>query len=365
MKNKIGYIISIVLSLLIGALIAVFTLDYLNDNNNENQKITTTLKEVNITESNTLTSSLEKIYDSVVVIQSYGNNSKLISTGTGFFYKKDSKNGYIITNQHVIQKVKTIKVTNIEGLEVEAKVLGNDEYSDIAVLSVPTSSVLQVAKIGDSSKTSIGDTVFTVGSPLGIKYMGTVTKGILSGKNRQVTVKLSNGSFVMDVMQTDAAINPGNSGGPLLNINGEVIGITSLKLVQDEIEGMGFALPIESVMNSINKLENGVSVDRPIFGVQLIDLDSESILDSYNINIDKTITKGAVIVKVEDDTPAKKANLKKGDVIIKINNDTINDTAHFRYCLYKYSINDTIKITYLRNNKEYNINVKLTEKLKN
>lgn len=362
MKNKLNYLIGIIISLFVGC---ICTLIVLNNFNllGEKEKIEKTVSEVNITESNTLTSSINKIYDAVVVVQTY-KNGKLSSTGTGFYYKKDSKNGYIITNHHVIEDGDSIKVVNTSDVSSNAKLLGSDEYLDIAILSVDASSVLKIATLGDSSKVNVGDTVFTVGSPLGIKYRGTVTKGILSGKNRQVTVSLSNGSFILDVLQTDAAINPGNSGGPLLNINGEVIGVTSLKLVEDEIEGMGFALPIESVKNSLKKLEKGEKIERPVFGTQLIDVSGSAYLKRYGVDVPDNIEYGAIILSVDDNTPASRANLKKGDIILKINNEKITDTAHFRYCLYKYNIEDTVNLTYIRNGKEYTVKVKLDSKLK-
>ena len=363
MKNKLNYLIGIIVSLFAGCICTLIVLNNFNLLGNNKKKVTEkTVSEVNITESNTLTSSINKVYDAVVVVQTY-KNGKLSSTGTGFYYKVDSKKGYIITNHHVIDGGTSIKVINTSNVESEATLLGSDEYSDIAILSVDAKDVIKVVELGDSSKVNVGDTVFTVGSPLGIKYMGTVTKGILSGKNRQVTVSLSKDSFILDVLQTDAAINPGNSGGPLLNINGEVIGVTSLKLVEDEIEGMGFALPIESVKNSLDKLENGEKIERPIFGVQLMDVENKLLLRRYGIEIDDDIEKGAVILKIEEDTPASKANLKEGDVILKINDDEITDTAHFRYCLYKYSVGDTISVTYSRNGNEKVVKVKLDSKL--
>ena len=359
MNNKLKYLIGIIISLFVGCISTIFVLDYFNLF--DKKEIQKTVSEVSITENNTLSTSINKIYDAVVVIQTY-RNGKLNSSGTGFYYKKDDKKGYIITNYHVVEDGDSIKVTNTSDVESQATLLGSDEYLDIAVLSVDVSNVIKVAELGDSSKVNVGDTVFTVGSPLGIKYMGTVTKGILSGKNRQVTVKLSNGSFIMDVLQTDAAINPGNSGGPLLNINGEVIGVTSLKLVQDEIEGMGFALPIETITGVLDKLEKNEKIERPVFGVQLIDLDS-TYLRRYDLEVDSELTYGSVIIKVEDSTPADKAELKVGDVIVKINYDKITDTAHFRYSLYKYSVGDTIKVTYNRNGEEKTVNVKLSDRL--
>lgn len=363
MKNKLNYLIGVIISLFVGCICTIVVLNNFNLLGSKQKEIVEkTVSEVNITEANSLTNSIDKIYDAVVVVQAY-DNGKLSSTGTGFYYKKDLKSGYIITNHHVIEDSDSIKIVNTSNVESEAKLLGSDEYLDIAILAVDAKDVIKVAELGDTSKSNVGDTVFTVGSPLGIKYMGTVTKGILSGKNRQVTVNVSNSSFIMDVLQTDAAINPGNSGGPLLNVNGEVIGVTSLKLVEDEIEGMGFALPIESVQSSLEYLENGKEIERPIFGIELLDIENKSALRRYGISIDSEISNGVIVLKVENGTPAAEANLKAGDVITKINDDIITDSAHFRYCLYKYSVGDTITITYNRDGIENTINVKLNKKM--
>ena len=276
-------------------------------------------------------------------------HGQLASTGTGFVYKEDSKNGYLITNHHVIESATSVKVVNMDGMEVDAKILGSDEYSDLAVLSIDKDAVMEVATLGDSTKLELGDTLFTVGSPLGEEYMGTVTKGILSGKDRTVSITLQNGSYMMEVLQTDAAINPGNSGGPLCNVNGEVIGVNSMKLVEDEIEGMGFAIPIEVVKNEVEKLEKGEKVTRPMLGVSLVDASNSYALYYNRITLDKKFDKGVVIVEVEDNSAAAIGGLKKNDVILKIGDSEVTDSAHFRYLLYKYQVGDKIKVTYYRN----------------
>lgn len=320
-----------------------------------------TVSEVNITEADTIKSGVDKIYDSVVVIESY-KGSKLSSSGTGFVYKKDDSTGYIITNNHVINGATTIKVVNANNERVDAKVLGGDEYEDIAVLAVDSKSVLAVADIGSSEEASVGDTVFTVGTPVGSNYMGTVTKGILSGKDRTVTVSLSNGgSYIMQVLQTDAAINPGNSGGPICNINGQVIGVNSLKLVQDTIEGMGFAIPIELVMTSVDRLEKGEQIVRPILGVETIDASNTYALYRNNILLDDDIDSGVVIVNIQNDTPASEAGLTKGDVILEIEGNKITDSAHLKYILYKYTVGDSIKLKYYRDGDIKDVTAKLTK----
>lgn len=357
MKQKIIYIVTIIMSFFVGIVGTLFVVDYL-------KKPTETSKtSVEITEDNTIKPAINKIYDSVVLIETYDRNERGLGSGTGFVYKKDSKYGYILTNHHVVDGASTIVITLSSGEKIEAEYLGSDEFSDVAVISILQDKVLQVASLGDSSKSELGDTVFTVGSPLGSKYMGSVTKGILSGKDRQVAVTVSNGSLLVDVMQTDAAINPGNSGGPLVNMNGEVIGITSLKLVQDEIEGMGFALPIEYALAYTERLEKGEEIVRPMLGVQLADINNLYVLYSYRINIDSSIKQGVVLLNIEKGSSAEEAGLQSGDVITKINDNNITDSASFRYNLYKYSVGDTITITYNRRGTEYTAKIKLEDKL--
>lgn len=342
MKNKIKYAATLILVFFIGVCGTIIVIKCVPDNKSIIEKQQT----VSITETNTIKSAINEIYDAVILVETYNNNT-LLSTGTGFIYKKDEKNGYIITNHHVINEGNKFIITLTTGQEVEAKLLGSDSYSDIAVLSIPESSVTQIAKLGESSKSEIGDTVFAVGSPLGKEYMGTVTKGILSGKERTVTVS----STMLELLQTDAAINPGNSGGPLVNINGEVIGVNSAKLVEQEVEGMGFAIPIEMVTAMIDGLEKGEKIIRPQIGIEMVDASNVYYLYRQGIMIPEEIDKGIVVVKVLPNYPAEQSGLQKGDIILNINDIEINDGVHFKYLLYKSKIGDTIKVKYYRNNK--------------
>lgn len=305
---------------------------------------------VNITEADTIKTSVKKVYDSVVLIETYSGQT-ISGTGTGFVYKKDDKNGYILTNYHVVENSKSIKVTFTDGKTYDTTLLGYDEYYDVAVLSVDANSVISVATIGSSEKAEVGDTVFTVGSPLGSSYMGTVTKGIISGKDRQVSVTINNSSYIMEVLQTDAAVNPGNSGGPLVNINGEVIGITFMKLVENQIEGMGFTIPIELVMSCTDTLEKGEKIERPYLGVETSSIDNRFYLRRYNINIPDEVTFGAVIVNVVSNSPASNAGLKSGDVIVTIDDVEITDSTYLKYNLYKHKIGDKVKVKYYRDGK--------------
>lgn len=360
MRTKLVNIMTISMTVLIAILGTLVFTYYFNPF--KTSIINKTIKDINITETNTLKSAIDKAYNSVVLLESY-QGTRLVSSGTGFIYKKDDKYGYIITNNHVVEDATTVKVTNIDGQTVDAKVLGTDVFADIAVLSIDKAAVLQVAEIGSSDLVSLGDTVFTIGSPLGKEYMGTVTKGILSGKNRSVTVNLTNGDYIATVLQTDAAINPGNSGGPLLNINGQVIGVNSLKLVKSEIEGMGFALPIEEVMVTANKLEKGEEIKRPYLGAGLADIDETYYLYTQGVYVDNSITKGAVITQIDTGKPADDAGIKKGDVVVELNGVKTDDAAHFRYNLYKYNIGDTITVKYFRGKELKTTTIKLDESL--
>ena len=315
-----------------------------------------------IVNDGSLSASVEKVYDAVMMIRNY-KGEQINSTGSGFVYKTDDKYGYVLTNHHVIDGASKITLIRSDDKEIEGKVLGSDVYLDLAVVRISKDDVIDKAIISTSEESKVGDTVFTIGSPLGYEYRGTVTDGILSGKDRMVTVSVSGNTsdYVMKVLQTNAAVNPGNSGGPLLNAKGEVIGIISLKLVQTEVENMGFAIPIEYAMSHIETLEQGKTIVRPMLGISMVNVSDTYTLYRSGIMIDQDIKEGVVTVEISKDSGASKSDLKKGDVIIKINNEKISNVAYLRYELYKYSAGDTITVTYIRDGKEYNTKVTLTE----
>ena len=230
------------------------------------------------------------------------------------------------------------------------------------MLEVDAKEIISVAEIGSSEETKLGDTVFAVGAPLDSAYSWTVTRGILSGKDRMVEVSLSNNNssdWIMKVMQTDAAINSGNSGGPLANSNGEVIGITSIKLVSSGVEGMGFAIPIEDAVECADKIMSGEETVRPLLGITMIDSNDIYSLYANGFNINNA-TKGVIVASVQDGSAADKAGIKKGDIITKLDDDEITSIAMLRYSLYKHKVGDTINLTYTRNDKENNVKVTLT-----
>lgn len=359
-NNVIKFIIVIIIAFVLGALIM-----YLYSINNP--KIVTkkrTISNTKVTEE-AMESAIDKVYDAVICIEVLNADDTALSTGTGFVYEKDDKYAYVLTNAHVITDSNNVQGTLSNNNKTKLTLLGKDSYTDLAVLRMDVKDVLKVASIGTSKNTKIGNTVFTVGSPMGASYAGTVTKGILSGKDRLLETSASNGgtqeAYIVKVLQTDAAISPGNSGGPLVNLAGDVIGINSLKLIDTQVEGMGFAIPIEDAMNYVDTLVKGEEIKRPIIGVQILDLTNPYLLYRSGITIDSSIKKGIVIVGIKDGYPASDSGLKQGDVITKIGKEEVSTVAQFKYTLYKYNIGDTIEVTYIRNGKDHTEKVKLTK----
>ena len=304
---------------------------------------TKTIKDVTITDTG-IADAVEKVYDSVVTVKNYVRN-QLYSTGSGFVFKIDNKYGYILTNYHVISGGNEVSVVFTNNKDEKVTIVGYDEYSDIAVLAVDKSLVLATAQLGSSNNMRIGDTTFAVGTPVDSSvYSWSVTRGILSGKDRMVQVD----NYVMSVLQTDTAINSGNSGGPLCNSNGEVIGITNMKLASSQIEGMGFAIPIEDAVKNAETIISGKKISRPYLGISIYDS------NSYFNN-----TSGVYVESVEKNGAADKAGIKSGDKILKVNGVEIANTSYFRYQLYKYNIGDKIKITIERNGIEKTLTVTL------
>lgn len=318
---------------------------------------------------NSISGAVDKVYDATVTVVTYKQGSP-VSTGTGFVYKQEGSTSYIMTNNHVIASGDSAKVIFSDSTSADTKILGGETYADIAVLSVSSSSIKQVATLGNTEKIKLGDTTFAVGAPLGDTYSGTVTKGILSGKDRLVAVSFSGKSsdYYMKVLQTDAALNPGNSGGPLCNINGEVIGVNSLKLTQEStsttsysVEGMGFAIPIEDALYYAATIEKGETVKRPYIGVSMLDITDSYYLWQAGITLPKNIKEGVAIIEVVSSSPAEKAGLKKGDIITKIGDNSISSVAKLRYELYKHNPGDKIKVTYNRDGKEKTSELTLEE----
>lgn len=288
------------------------------------------------------------------------------SEGSGVIYKKDGKNAYVVTNNHVIDGSDSLQVILNNGTKLSAKLVGKDAYSDLAVLRISSKDVKSVATFGNSNKIKVGEPAIAIGSPLGSDYANTVTEGIVSAENRSISTKNDSGASVeINAIQTDAAINPGNSGGPLINIAGQVIGINSIKISNADsstsVEGMGFAIPSNDVVNIINQLEKNGKVERPALGVTMIDLSYISPEQQEKIlHVPSYVKEGVVVRSVQAASPAEKAGLKQYDVITELDGEKVSSGSELQAALYKKSVGDTITITYYHENDKKEAKVKLT-----
>lgn len=373
-KSKKGLSVAIIVGIIVLVLVAIgdIVVNYvpLKEIFSKNVKYVTE-KEVTVTDKG-ISDAVSKLYDASVIVEVGTSEDKLSGWGSGFVYKTDDKYGYIFTNHHVVDGAKSIKIVLSNETEVTGELVGSDEYADIAVVKIPKDKVIAVAEIGKSEDVLVGDTIFAIGTPVSLEYSFTVTRGILSGKNRMVEMSSSakksyygqsGDSWYMNLLQIDASINSGNSGGPLANSNGEVIGITNSKLSSSSlsgasIENMGFAIPIEDALSVAEYLENNGKVTRPVLGVTMTSVEGAE----YNgVKISDSITSGAVITDVSSGSTADAAKLKKGDVIIKLDDYKIKDYKYLKYYLYRYRVGDKVKITYIRDGKEKTVEVTLKD----
>ena len=359
-KSNIRLFIAIIISLAIGAAgMYFFTITF-----GATTIINKSEKEVTVTDSG-IADAVEKVYDSTVIVEVYKNN-KLYGSGSGFIFEKDNDVYYVMTNNHVVTEATSVKIILTDGSTYETTKIGSDQYLDVAVLSFKSDKDIKVAEIGSSESMRVGDTVFTVGAPIDSNtYSWTVTRGILSGKDRMVSVSTSNSTiadYIMKSLQTDATINSGNSGGPLCNANGQIVGITNMKLVSSSIEGMSFAIPIEQALTYAKKLMKGEDTTRPTLGVQMADLSAASALYyKYNIIIPDDVEEGVVVVKVVEKSDAEKAGIEAGDIITKVGEQKVTTMAQLKYQLYQHNIGDKLNITLLRDGKEKTVEVTLTK----
>ncbi|AEJ23370.1 peptidase S1 and S6 chymotrypsin/Hap [Weissella koreensis KACC 15510] len=294
---------------------------------------------------------------------------KTASEGSGVIYKTSGREAFIVTNNHVVTGSKALQVLLSDGTKLNATLVGTDKISDIAVLKVKSSKIKQVAEFANSNEVQTGESVLAIGSPLGSDYATSVTEGIVSATKREVESEDDDGNSLgkATVIQTDAAINPGNSGGALINLSGQVIGINSMKLTNSSggtsVEGMGFSIPSNTVVNIINQLEKDGKVVRPALGIKMVDLSRVSIDDQKNVlELSDDHRGGVIIVNVTDGTPADRAGLKKYDVITKADGQDLDDTGDLRGILNSHKVGDTINITYYRKGHENTTEIKLTAK---
>ncbi len=291
---------------------------------------------------------------------SKSSEDQIYSEGSGVIYQKADGKAYIVTNNHVVAGSDKIEVILSDGTKLTAHLVGTDAVTDLAVLSIPDSKVSTVATFGNSSDIKAGESVLAIGSPLGSQYATSVTEGIISATNRTVPVQNEQTGVqtgTATVIQTDAAINPGNSGGALINLDGQVIGINSMKLAsagdgQGSVEGMGFAIPSNEVVTIINQLVNNGKVTRPALGVSIIGLSQVSTASQQSVlKLPTSVTQGVVLVKVNSNSAASRAGLKQYDVIVSIDGEQITSVADLQTQLYKHNVGDKVTVGYYQDGK--------------
>lgn len=286
--------------------------------------------------------------------------------GSGVIYKKDDNKAFIITNNHVVEGAGKLEIVTVDGETRKAELVGADKVSDIAVLSIDAKGIHTVAEIGDSSKLRLGETVIAIGNPLGLG--DTLTSGIVSYTERTIPVSLNQDGvydWEQEVIQTDAAINEGNSGGALVDLNGKVIGINTMKISDTGVEGLGFAIPANHVMDTANELTAKGRIARSYLGVYSVDLNNPYVPlaedQRKELNLPNAVTDGVVVLDAVG--PAKEAGLQFNDVITKFNDKPITSTLSLRKYLYDHTkIGDNLKITFYRNGEVKQATVKLLEK---
>ena len=381
-KKGVKVLIIILIGFLSGALGSFVTLQlYQKQGNQATNNNSGTVTQTSYKNENSTTQAVNKVKDAVVSIITYSSsssrqssvfngdetnsdsdNQQIASEGSGVIYKKDDKDAYLVTNTHVINGASKVDIRLADGTKVPGEIVGSDTFSDIAVVKISSEKVTTVAEFGDSSQLSVGETAIAIGSPLGSEYANTVTQGIISSLNRNVSLKSEDGQAISTkAIQTDTAINPGNSGGPLVNIQGQVIGITSSKIASNggtSVEGLGFAIPSNDVQNIIKQLESDGKVTRPALGIQMVNLSNVGANDLRKLNIPSNLTSGVVVRSVQSNMPAN-GHLQKYDVITKVDDKEITSSTDLQHALYNHAIGDTIKITYYRNGKEETTSIKL------
>nr|WP_232045839.1 trypsin-like peptidase domain-containing protein [Streptococcus porcinus] len=297
------------------------------------------------------------------------NGYSIYSEGSGVIYKKEGKDAYIVTNNHVIDKTDRIEILLADGSKIVGKLVGADTYSDLAVVKVPSEKIKSVAKFANSANLNVGEVAIAIGSPLGTEYANSVTEGIVSSLSRTVTLKNDEGQTIStNAIQTDAAINPGNSGGALINIEGQVIGINSSKISQSNasgnaVEGIGFAIPANDVIKIINQLEAKGEVIRPAIGIRMVNLGDLSTNALNQLQVPENVKGGIVVASVIDNMPAV-GKLKQYDIITEIDGETVNTKSDLQTILYSHEINDSIKVTYYRGKDKKTTTIKLTKTTK-
>ncbi|MBB5180497.1 serine protease Do [Planomicrobium koreense] len=321
-----------------------------------------------------VTEAVDSVADAVVGVTNLQETSDFWSqteeqeagTGSGVIYKNDNGRAFVVTNNHVIDGANSIEVTLADGTKVAATLVGTDVWTDLAVIEMDGAAVQDVAEFGDSDALKRGEPVIAIGNPLGLDFSGSVTTGVVSGKDRAIPVDLDGDGtedWQAEVLQTDAAINPGNSGGALVNLSGQLIGINSMKIATSNVEGIGFAIPINSAIPVIESIEENGEMIRPAMGVTLIDLAQvPQAQREETLSLPADVKEGVVVNSVLDDSAAAKAGMQQFDVIIELDGEAVGDLIELRKHLYNTKeIGDTMAVKAYRNGELMDFELELVD----
>ena len=366
--RKIKYIFKKILIIFFIAFISIFIYQIFNElkeNNNKEETYGTKLsaeEEIQDTGPN-ISNVIENVSNAVVGISKIRNigstaflydSTEQLGLGSGIIV---SKKGYILTNQHVVgNNSSTCYVTVDVGENYTGKIIWSNPDIDLAIIKID-GEFKNVAKLGDSNSISIGQDVYAIGNPIGYEFQRTVTGGIISAVNRTLKIKNEDEtySYMSNLIQTDATINPGNSGGPLIDKEGNIIGINTIKITT--AEGIGFAIPINIIKPIIEKYEIYGEFKEAYLGIFAYDGSVMSYVDE-----NEKLTSGVYIEKITEDGPVNNTELEKGDIIIRIDNTSVNKMCELQEYIFSKNPGDEITLTILRNNKEKQIKIILREK---
>lgn len=335
---------------------------------NDTSSVTPVTNQINVTVNNAITKVFKKVEPAVMAVVNYGkvNNyfnqsSQLqpVGVGTGVLFYKDSNYGYVVTNNHVVEGSAKVETVLSTGKHVNAEVVGTDPYTDLAVIKLPLKDVSGITPVtfANSDNIQTGEQAIAIGTPMGLDFADSVTAGIVSAKSRLMPVQDPQSQQTLDyqaVIQTDATINPGNSGGPLLNIDGQVMGINSSKIVAQGFQGMGFAIPANEVQDIANQILKTGHAMHPSIGITGYSLSSLPQPYWPNVPVDY-----GVWVRSVTSTQAKNAGLQANDVIVGLDGKSIKDMADLRTYLFQHQPGQQVTVTVYRGDKKISMKLKL------
>lgn len=367
--NRGGYLLASLLGVVLGAILVVVAFPAFMDQSSSNQAsndqngmasaqgpVETRNLSVDVTTQ--VTEAVDKAGDAVVGItniqaNNFWDQASEAGTGSGVIYKVEDGRAFVVTNDHVISGADEVEVTLADGTKRQAEIRGSDVWTDLAVLEMDGEGIETVAEFGNSDNLQPGEPVIAIGNPLGLQFSGSVTQGVISGLERAIPVDINQDGQVdwqAEVLQTDAAINPGNSGGALVNIEGQVIGINSMKIAQSAVEGIGLSIPINYVEPIIQDLEQFGEVRRPTLGVTLQDL---SMVTAYHqketLKLPEDVTRGVVVFDIQPSSPAAAGGLEQLDVIVELDGQPIETFLDIRKYLYnEKDVGDEMTVSFYR-----------------